>query len=212
MAPNFVNPAAHEGEITLERELPGRMTVSATYLLTRGLHLPSSYDSNVAPTTATRSYDVLTSTGATALTATVPFYTERLDNGSGLILTQFSVVNSWYNGLVLPCRYDVVYMASNSSLFEIHAAGFHLAPSVQCDSPMFLPPFPRRAGPRPLPAQMTPRHWSFLRAKSRLAERTPPHAIGIAPAIDCPRDFRSCIPALWARHQTPPFVIHWCYR
>lgn len=101
MAPNFVNPAAHEGEITLERELPGRMTVSATYLLTRGLHLPSSYDSNVAPTTATRSYDVLTSTGGTALTATVPFYTERLDNGSGLILTQFSVVNSWYNGLVL---------------------------------------------------------------------------------------------------------------
>jgi hypothetical protein len=77
------------------------MTVSATYLLTRGLHLPSSYDANVAPTTATRSYDVLTASGATALTATVPFYTNRIDNGSGLILNQFSVVNSWYNALVL---------------------------------------------------------------------------------------------------------------
>jgi Carboxypeptidase regulatory-like domain/TonB dependent receptor-like, beta-barrel len=108
MFPNFVNPAAHEGEIAIERQLPGRMTVSATYLLTRGLHLPSSYDVNVAPTTATRSYDVLTSTGATALTATVPFYYNasdpnkgRLDLNSGLILGQASVVNSWYNGLVL---------------------------------------------------------------------------------------------------------------
>jgi hypothetical protein len=32
-----------------------------------------NYDANVAPTTATRSYDVLNSGGATALTATVLF-------------------------------------------------------------------------------------------------------------------------------------------
>jgi hypothetical protein len=101
MSPNFVNPAAHEGEVSIERQLPGQMTISATYLLTRGLHLPASYDANVAPTAATRSYDVLNSTGATALTATVPFYTARLDTGTGLILNQASVVNSWYNGLVL---------------------------------------------------------------------------------------------------------------
>jgi hypothetical protein len=81
------------------------MTVSATYLLTRGLHLPASYDSNVAPSTTTKSYDVLGSSGgATALTATVPFYTSRIDSGTGLILNQASVVNSWYNGLVLTLR------------------------------------------------------------------------------------------------------------
>jgi hypothetical protein len=72
MSPDFVNPLAHEAELTIERQLPGRMTVSATYLLTRGLHLPASYDSNVAPTSVTRSYDVLDASGATALTATVP--------------------------------------------------------------------------------------------------------------------------------------------
>ncbi len=113
MTPNFVNPAAHEGEITIERQLPGRMTVSATYLLTRGLHLPSSYDANIAPTTITRTYDVLATPtgGATALTATVPFYTSRIDNNSGLILNQYSVINSWYNGLVLtvnkPISHDI---------------------------------------------------------------------------------------------------------
>jgi len=101
MTPNFVNPVAHEAEVTLERQLPGRMTVSATYLVTRGLHLPASYDANVAPTTNTVSYDVVDSTGATQLTSTVPFYTTRLDTGTGMILNQASIINSWYNGLVL---------------------------------------------------------------------------------------------------------------
>jgi hypothetical protein len=104
MTPNFVNPAAHEGEISLERQLPGHFAVSATYLLTRGLHLPSSYDANVAPTTLTRSYDVVNASGVTQQTVTVPWYTNRIDSGTGIILNQYSVVNSWYNGLVLTMR------------------------------------------------------------------------------------------------------------
>jgi hypothetical protein len=114
MSPDFVNPVAHEAEVTIERQLPGRMSFSASYLLTRGLHLPASYDSNVAPTTVERSYDVLDSGGNTTLTATVPWYGPatgavpagpgRLDPGTGLILNQASVINSWYNGLVLTLR------------------------------------------------------------------------------------------------------------
>jgi hypothetical protein len=107
MSPNFVNPAAHEGEITIEHQLPGGMSFSASYLLTRGLHLPGDYDANVAPATTTKSYDVLASNGAgaaTSLTATVPFYTKRIDPASGLILNQASIINSWYNGLVLTLR------------------------------------------------------------------------------------------------------------
>jgi hypothetical protein len=105
MVPDFVNPTAHEAEVTLERQLPGRMTVSATYLMTRGLHLPASYDANVAPSAQTASYDVLSAAGgATALTATVPFYNARIDSASGLILNQYSIINTWYNGLVLSLR------------------------------------------------------------------------------------------------------------
>ena len=82
------------------------MSISATYLLTRGLHLPASYDANVAPATTTATYDVLASptSGTTALSVTVPFYTSRIDHGTGLILNQYSVINSWYNGLVLTLR------------------------------------------------------------------------------------------------------------
>ena len=115
MTPNFVNPLAHEGELAIERQLPGRMTVSASYLFTHGVHLPSSYDANVAATTVTRSYDVLTSSNSTALTATVPWYGPaigttvpagpgRLDKGTGLILNQYSVVYSNYNALVVSLR------------------------------------------------------------------------------------------------------------
>ena len=121
MVPDFVNPTAHEAELTIERQLPGRMSFSATYLLTRGIHLPASYDANVAPAgtpflnssgtlinpVATATYDVLASSAAgaaTALTTTVPYYTSRLDSPSGLILNQYSIINTWYNGLVLSLR------------------------------------------------------------------------------------------------------------
>ena len=106
MTPDFVNPAAHEAELTIERQLPGRMSISATYLLTRGLHLPASFDANVDPVNGKTSvtYNVLNSSGAVATTATVPFYTQRLEPQTGAILNQYSVINSWYNGLVLTLR------------------------------------------------------------------------------------------------------------
>ena len=105
MTPDFVNPVADEAELTIERQLPGHMSFSATYLLTRGLHLPASYDANVAPATQTATYDVLTAAGGpTKLTTSVPFYTSRIDSHAGLILNQYSIVNSWYNGLVLTLR------------------------------------------------------------------------------------------------------------
>jgi hypothetical protein len=107
MDPNFVNPRAHEGEVTLERQLPGNLAVSATYLVTRGLHIPASYDANIAPATGTVTYDVLNGTTSSASivnTATVPDYTARLNPTAGIILNQYSDVSSWYNGLVLTIR------------------------------------------------------------------------------------------------------------
>jgi len=108
MPPNFVEPVAQEGEVTLERQLPGKISFSASYLLTRGLHLPWDVDANVAPSTTTRSYDVLSSSGGpTTMTATVPFYTTLVDPTIGIVQTQYSAVNSWYNGMVLTARKPV---------------------------------------------------------------------------------------------------------
>ncbi len=99
-SPNFTNPQVHEGEVSVERRLPGEISVSAGYVFSRGLHLPIFIDSNLAPSTKTASYDVTSSTGATSQSISVPFYTSRIDP-TGPILTGYSDVNSWYNSFVL---------------------------------------------------------------------------------------------------------------
>ncbi len=101
---DFVNPLVHEGEVTIEHQLPGNQSISAGWLFSRGLHLPVFVDGNVAPATQTHTYDVLNSSGAVVNSVTLPWYTQRLNPQTGVILVGKSVVNSWYNGLVLSYR------------------------------------------------------------------------------------------------------------
>lgn len=103
-SPDWVNPLVHEGELIVERQLPGNMSISGGYVVSRALRLPIFVDSNIAGSTTTRSYDVLNSTNATAGSFTVPFYNTRLNPTTGAILTGYSDVNSWYNSLVITLR------------------------------------------------------------------------------------------------------------
>ena len=64
LVPDFINPLVHEGEFTIERQLPGNLAFSAGYLFSRGLHLPVFVDANIAPATTTHTYDILNSSGA----------------------------------------------------------------------------------------------------------------------------------------------------
>ncbi len=104
LSPDFVNPLVHEGEVAVERELPGGLSASASYVFSRGLHLPMFVDANLATPTTTKSYDILNSSNATAQTYTTPYYTARIDTGTGQIYTGYSDVNSWYNSLVISVR------------------------------------------------------------------------------------------------------------
>jgi hypothetical protein len=105
-APDWVNPMVHEGEVAFERQLPGNTSISAAYVFSRGLRLPIFIDSNIAPTTLTRTYDVTNVTGVTQSTVTVPYYPAggRIDTSTGPVLTGYSDVNSWYNSMVLTLR------------------------------------------------------------------------------------------------------------
>jgi len=102
-SPDLVNPLVHEGEVAFEHELPGNMSVSASYVFSRGLRLPIFIDANLAPATTTKGYDVTNVGGTTQSTFTVPFYTTRIDK-TGSILAGFSDVNSWYNSMVITFR------------------------------------------------------------------------------------------------------------
>jgi hypothetical protein len=102
--PRWVNPLAHEGEVTIERQLPGNISIAGSYVVSRVLRLPIFVDSNIAPSTTTRNYDVVNSSGVTQSGFTVPFYTSRVNPITGPILTGYSDVNSWYNSLVVTFR------------------------------------------------------------------------------------------------------------
>ena len=104
MSPDWVNPRTHEGEVTLERQLPGSLSGSVAYVVSRGEHLPIFYDANLAPSTSTKSYDILSASGATAQTYTVPFYTGRINSNTGEVFIGTTDVNSWYNSMVLSLR------------------------------------------------------------------------------------------------------------
>lgn len=104
MDPNWKNPSAYTGDVTLEKGLANGIVVSAAYVFSRGIHLPIFNDANLAPATTTKSYDILNTSNATAQTYTVPFYTNRLNTGTGIITVAYPIVNSWYNSMVLTMR------------------------------------------------------------------------------------------------------------
>ena len=101
--PDWVNPLSHEGEVTIEHQLPGNISAAASYVVGRTLRLPIFIDTNLAPPTTSKSYDVTNAAGATQSTLTLPFYTSRIDP-TGPVLTGYSDVNSWYNSMVLTLR------------------------------------------------------------------------------------------------------------
>ena len=102
-SPDLVNPLVHEGEVAVEKALPGNMSVSAAYVFSRALRLPMFIDSNLQPATLTKAYDITNTAGATQSSFTTPFYSARIDP-TGSILTGYSDVNSWYNSLALTFR------------------------------------------------------------------------------------------------------------
>jgi hypothetical protein len=115
-SPNWVDPLVHEGDVTVEQQLPGGLSASLAYVVSRGLHLPIFYDANLAPSTTTKSYDILNSSNQTAQTVTFPFYTNRIDTNTGEVFIGQSDVNSWYNSMVVsfrrPMRHGLEFTAN----------------------------------------------------------------------------------------------------
>ncbi len=106
--PNFVPPYAHEAELGVEQQLPGKMSLSVGYVGTRGMRLPIFVDANLIGQTPTgaRTYNVVDSSGALQQQLTVPVY--RIQDRRVPTLqsynTGFSVANTWYNSLAVSVR------------------------------------------------------------------------------------------------------------
>jgi hypothetical protein len=145
---DYVRPLIHSGEFELEYAVTPNTSLSATYLASRGNRLPSFVDFNLAPPS-----DIVTiidgSSGSTL--ATLPFYqafqpfpgpTRPLAEFGSVILSE-SVVNSWYNGLVLRAKRRF----TDGLLFDFHYTWAHSLDDGQ-GSTTFFQFFSERVDPR----------------------------------------------------------------
>jgi hypothetical protein len=106
--PNFVPPLAHEAELGVEQQIPGKMTLSVGYVGTRGLRLPVFIDANLIGRTPSgaRTYNVVDANNNLIKQLTVPVY-RPADRANQLLQsynTGFSVANTWYNSFVATVR------------------------------------------------------------------------------------------------------------
>ena len=111
--PHFVNPITYQTELSVEREILPNTTLSAIYMMNRGQRMPVFLDTNL-PAPITNTYTicgtVLNGTASScsnpAGTITVPFFTGARPNPNfGFMTDVASVVNTWYNGLVIQAKH-----------------------------------------------------------------------------------------------------------
>jgi len=91
-------------DLAVEQVLPGNTTFRIGWVGTRGMRLPYAIDLNQAAYTgATRTYDVVNSSGATLSQVTVPFYpvAPKPSPNDGNFQVSYSGLNTWYNALAV---------------------------------------------------------------------------------------------------------------
>ncbi len=122
--------------------------------------------------------------------------------GSADALKVFAAV--WITGIQSPdqpCRYDVVHMAPDSCLLEIHSARFNLTIPPQSWCPPIPPSLPQWAGSWPLPIHAAPSYWPLLGTAAGPAVEASPVAIGVVTTVDGLEHFCSPFSAIWTTHR-----------
>jgi hypothetical protein len=106
--PNFVPPLAHEMNMSVEQQMPGKMSLQVGYVGTRGMRLPVFVDANLLGQTphGSATYTVQNASNVVTQTITVPVYlpTDRRNQALSSFNTGESVANTWYNSMAVTVR------------------------------------------------------------------------------------------------------------
>jgi hypothetical protein len=104
----FRLPAVQQGSLTVEREVGAGVIASATYLVNIDRQLPNSVDINIAPATATKTFQLQGGTGAIGVRDgeifVVPVYSQRVNTSFGPVTDIVSNADATYNAMVLEAR------------------------------------------------------------------------------------------------------------
>jgi hypothetical protein len=97
LSPSLERPEINMAEFTVDRAVGSDITVSASYLYSRGTHLPTFVDTNLSPATSTVEYFV-----GTESKGSFPFFRgTRPDPNINNAIEVADIVESTYNALVL---------------------------------------------------------------------------------------------------------------
>jgi len=96
---NFQAPEIAQYDFILERQIMKNTVVSASYVGSRGSHLPTFVDQNLAPTGATKTFTIIGG-DANGQTFTLPLYA-KANSALPSLLQEQSSVKSEYNALIL---------------------------------------------------------------------------------------------------------------
>ncbi|HEY4382753.1 MAG TPA: TonB-dependent receptor [Acidobacteriaceae bacterium] len=106
--PNFVPPLAHEWNMSVEQQMPGKMSLQVGYVATRGMRLPVFVDANLLGQTphGVGTYLVQDANNNVTKTLTVPVYlpSDRRNTSLSSFNTGESVANTWYNSMAVTVR------------------------------------------------------------------------------------------------------------
>jgi hypothetical protein len=110
---DLANPIIYQTQFSIEQEIVKNFTLSAVYMLNRGQRMPVFVDTNLFPPTQNNTYTICGSPQVGSSTAcsnslsafTVPFWSGARPNPNyGYLTAVESVVNTWYNGLVIQAK------------------------------------------------------------------------------------------------------------
>jgi len=97
LSPTIERPEINMAELTIDRAVGSDITLSASYLYSRGKHLPTFVDTNLSPANATVEYIV-----GTESRGVFPFYRgARPDANINNAIEVADIVSSTYNAMVL---------------------------------------------------------------------------------------------------------------
>ena len=101
--PSFTNPLSQSYDLTVEQALPLRSSLTIGYVGNRATHLPVYIDTNVDPNSLTTTHTFQYTNPLTGVSAPYvqPIYTNRLYTTTGTVATGFSILDSWYNSMVV---------------------------------------------------------------------------------------------------------------
>ena len=100
---DFRNSYSEQAQVSIQQELEKNTSLTVSYIWSRGLHIATAYNANLAAPTQSYTYQIDNAAGAQVGSITMPLYTRALlinPNYNG-VYAMSSNANSYYNGLVV---------------------------------------------------------------------------------------------------------------